>query len=76
MEITAMEPVVRYDPEVDVLYVVAAAGEVARSAEMSAGVTIEYDDRGSVIGVEILRASKVLAAQIVASLHAKQAGVL
>jgi uncharacterized protein YuzE len=76
MEMTTAEPVVRYDPEADVLYVVAAAGEVARSAEVSPGVTIEYNDDGDVIGVEILRASKILAAPVVASLHAKQAGVI
>ena len=50
MELTATEPVVRYDPESDVLYVVAAAGEVARAAEVSPGVTIEYNDNGDVIG--------------------------
>ena len=71
-----MAPVVRYDPESDVLYVVTSAGEVARSAEVSPGVTIEYNDRGDVIGVEILRASKILAEPVVASLHAKQTGVI
>lgn len=58
MEMTTTEPVVRYDPEADVLYVVAAAGEVARATEVSPGVTIEYNDSGDVIGVEILRAWK------------------
>ena len=59
MEMTATEPVVRYDPESDVLYVVAAGGEVARAVEVSPGVTIEYNDSGDVIGVEILRASRL-----------------
>jgi len=76
MEMTTKEPVVRYDPESDVFYVVAAGGEVARSAEVAPGVTIEYNDRGDVIGVEILRASKILGERVVAGLHAKQAGVI
>ncbi len=72
METTTTEPVVRYDPEADVLYIVAEAGEIARSSEVSPGVTIEYNDRGDVIGIEILRASKVFAEPVIANLHAKQ----
>ena len=52
-----------------------AAGELARSDEVSPGVTVEYNDHGDAIGVEILRASRVFAEPVVASLHAKQVGV-
>ena len=65
-----------YDATADVLYLVAAGGAVHRSAEVAPGITIEYGKDGEVIGLEILRASQVLAEKVVASLHAKQAGVL
>ena len=66
----------RYDPEADVLYLISDPGEVARSEEVAPGITVEFDDTGSVIVVEILRASRVLVEKVVASLHAKQAGVI
>lgn len=64
----------RYDPEADVLYLLSRQGTLARSVEVAPGVTIEYDDAGAILGVEILRASQVLTENVVASLHAKQAG--
>lgn len=66
----------RYDPAADVLYFITHAGPVARSVEVTPGITLEYGDAGEIVGVEILRASRVLAERVVASLHAKQAGVL
>ena len=66
----------RYDPEADVLYLVSEEGEVARSVEVRPGITVEFGDQGKILGVEILRASKVLAPEVLASLHAKQAGVI
>lgn len=66
----------RYDTAADVLYLVSAEGEIARSAEVAPGISMEYGDSGEVIGVEILRASKVFGETIVASLHARQAGIL
>jgi uncharacterized protein YuzE len=70
------ESKVRYDAKADVLYLVCDEGEIARSIEVSPGITVEFGDAGNVLGVEILRASKVLTGKIIASLHAKQAGVL
>jgi len=66
----------RYDAAADVLYLIAEEGPVIRSVEVAPGITIEYGDGENVVGVEILRASLVLADRIVASLHAKQVGVL
>ena len=66
---------VRYDPEPDVLYLFSDEGQIARSVEVSPGITIEYGEKGNILGVEILRASKVLTQNVIASLHAKQAGV-
>lgn len=65
-----------YDGAADVLYLVVAQGPIDRSAEVAPGITLEYGKDGEIIGLEILRASKILAEKIVASLHAKQAGVL
>jgi uncharacterized protein YuzE len=53
-----------------------AEGETLRSIEVSPGITVEFGDAGNILGVEILRASKVLTEKVIASLHAKQAGVL
>jgi uncharacterized protein YuzE len=70
------ESKVQYDARADVLYLVCDDGEICRSIEVSPGITIEFGDAGSILGVEILRASKVLTEKVIASLHAKQAGVL
>jgi uncharacterized protein YuzE len=66
----------RYDTKADVLYLFAEEGEIARSLEVSPGITVEFGEAGNILGVEILRASKVFTEQVIASLHAKQAGVL
>jgi uncharacterized protein YuzE len=70
------EPKTRYDVKVDVLYLFCEEGEIARSVEVSPGVTVEFGDAGNILRVEVLRASKVLTEKVIASLHAKQAGVL
>jgi uncharacterized protein YuzE len=70
------ESKVRYDVKADVLYLVCDEGEIAQSIEVSPSITAEFSDVGSILGIEILRASKVLTAKVIASLHAKQAGVL
>jgi uncharacterized protein YuzE len=52
-----------------------AAG--ARSPDRSLpGITVEFSEAENILGVEIIRASKVLTEEVIASLHAKQAGVL
>jgi uncharacterized protein YuzE len=51
-------------------------GEIARSIEVSPGITVEFGDAGNILGVEMLKASKVLTEKVIASLRAKQAGVL
>jgi uncharacterized protein YuzE len=76
MESMLAESMVRYDAKADVLYLVGDEGEIARSIEASPGITVESSDAGKILGVEILRASKVPTDKVIASLHAKQAGVL
>jgi uncharacterized protein YuzE len=70
------ESKVRYDARADVLHLVCDWGEIARSVEVSPGITGEFGDAGNILGAEILRASKVLTEKVIASLHAQQAGVL
>jgi uncharacterized protein YuzE len=66
------ESKVRYDAKTDVLYLVCDDGEIARSIEVSPGITVEFGDAGNILGVEILRAPKVLTEKVIASLHVKQ----
>jgi uncharacterized protein YuzE len=70
------ESKVRYDAKADVLYLVCDEGGIARSIEVSPGISVEFGDAGNILGVEILRASEVLTEKVIASLHAKQAGML
>jgi uncharacterized protein YuzE len=71
-----LESKVRYDAEAYVPYLVCDEGEITGSIEISPGITVEFGDAGNILGVEIIRASKVLTEKVIASLHAKQAGVL
>ena len=50
---------VHYDAEVDVLYL-ARAGQEELVVEVYPGLNLELDADGELIGVEILRASKIL----------------
>ncbi len=70
------ESKVCYDGKADLLYLFSEEGEIARSIEVSPGITVEFGNAGNILGVEILKVSKVLTEKVIASLHAKQAGVL
>ena len=70
------ESEIRYDAKADVLYLFSEEGEISRSVEVSPGITVEFGDAGNILGVEILRASKLFTEKVIATLHAKQAGVL
>ncbi|NUN98157.1 MAG: DUF2283 domain-containing protein [Candidatus Omnitrophica bacterium] len=61
-----------YDPEADVLYFLARKGPIEKSVEAGPGITLEYDRKGCVVGLEILHASKVMGKGIIASIHARQ----
>jgi uncharacterized protein YuzE len=52
--------IVNYDYESDVLYIVAKKGVEEEFIEVAPGINVELDDRGQVIGIEILNASKCL----------------
>lgn len=47
----------KYDSEVDVLRINWSEAEIEESDSISAGVILDYDAEGNVIGIEILNAS-------------------
>ena len=49
---------VNYDSKSDILYIVAKKGQEDEFVEIAPGVNVELDEKGEVIGIEILRASK------------------
>ena len=51
---------ISYDKEVDAKYIHFKKGEVSKTVKEQDGVFIDYDKKGSVLGVEILNASKSL----------------
>ena len=51
---------INYDSKADVLYITAKKGEEEEFVEIAPGINVELDDKGQVIGIEILNASKCL----------------
>lgn len=49
---------VKYDKEVDVLYIAFSENKIKESDEEKAGIILDYDKQGSIVGIEILNASK------------------
>jgi uncharacterized protein YuzE len=48
---------ITYDPEVNVLRVVFSSAPIEESDEDKAGVILDYDKEGNIVGLEILKAS-------------------
>ena len=51
-----------YDSEADALYVRFADAPVVESEEVAAGVVLDFDAEGRIVAIEVLDASKHLAA--------------
>lgn len=49
---------IKYDKEVDIIYIALSDNEVVESQENKPGVIIDYDVEGDVVGIEVLNASK------------------
>lgn len=49
---------IKYDKEVDVVYIQFSEGKVAESDEDKPGIIIDYDGEGNIVGIEVLEASK------------------
>ena len=54
------KPLINYDPKSDVLYIVAGEGKEEGFVEIAPGINIELNEKGEVIGIEILNASEFL----------------
>lgn len=54
---------IEYSKEADALYVYFREVEVAKSKEVEEGVVIDVDEKGHIVGIEILDASKRLTAK-------------
>ena len=51
---------IEYDREVDALYILLKEVEPANTRDLEEGVTIDVDEQGHIVGVEILDASERL----------------
>lgn len=49
---------IRYDKEVDVVYIQFSEKKVSESDEDKPGIILDYDDEGNIVGIEVLEASK------------------
>jgi len=49
---------IKYDKEVDIVYIQFSEGRVAESDEDKSGIILDYDDMGNIVGIEVLEASK------------------
>jgi uncharacterized protein YuzE len=45
-----IESKARYDAKADMLYLVSDEGELARSIEVSPGITVEFGEAGNILG--------------------------
>lgn len=65
------EPRLAYFSEEDVLHLVISEEEEANSVEVSPNITAELNDRGELIGIEILHASAFVRDSIMEGVQAK-----
>jgi len=49
---------IRYDPEVDILYILIKEGSIKNTVEISNDLFIEYDENDNIVGIEIWQARK------------------
>ena len=50
--------VIKYDKEIDVIYIKLTDAKVAESDEEKPGIILDYDEAGNIVGIEVLNASK------------------
>jgi uncharacterized protein YuzE len=65
------EPRLSYFSQEDILHLVISEGEEANSVEVNPNITAELNDRGELIGIEILRASTFVRDAILEGVQAK-----
>jgi len=69
------KPRMVYFEKEDVVHLKISEGKEAQSVELSPNVTAELNDKGELIGIEILRASEFLRDTVAESVQAKLLGV-
>ena len=58
------KPILNYDQESDILYIVLREGEEDRFEEVTENILVEYDRNNQPIGIEIFNALQVIAATL------------
>ena len=58
------KPILNYDRENDILYLVIAEGEEDHFDEVTDGIVVEFDQHNRPIGIEIMQASQMMASAI------------
>ena len=61
----------RYFEKEDIIHVAIGEGPEARSVEVNPNITAELNEKGELIGIEILNASKYLRDSLLESVQAK-----
>lgn len=59
---------IEYDPEADALYIQIREADPRDNIDIEEGVTVDVDEHGHIVGVEILDASKRLSRSDLASI--------
>lgn len=59
---------IEYDPEADALYIQIREAHPSDNIDIEEGVTVDVDERGHIVGLEILDASKRLSPSDLASI--------
>jgi uncharacterized protein YuzE len=49
--------VIRYDKEVDIVYILFSEKKISESHEDKPGIILDYDNEGNIVGIEVLNAS-------------------
>lgn len=68
------KPHMVYFEKEDIVHLTISEGPEARSVELSPNITVELNDKGQLIGIEILGASEFLRDTIAESVQAKLLG--
>lgn len=49
---------IKYDKDIDIIYIKLTDAKVAESDEEKLGIILDYDEEGNIVGIEVLNASK------------------
>jgi uncharacterized protein YuzE len=62
---------IEYDKEADALYIILRDVPAADSRDLEEGVTIDLDDKGKIVGLEVLDASEKLGKEALTKISVK-----